>query len=301
MTKRMLILFTVIALASLTSTAVAQDELRAKDGSYKLPPQEVVDILDAPPTPMARVSPTGEAMLLATMDSMPSIAHMARPILRLGGIRIDPRSNARQRTSYFTELRILRIAGGSEIPIKLPAKPNVTSFGWSPDGQTIHIEREGDKGIELWVANPTTGKSRLLTKAQINAAAGGCEWMPDNRYLLCALVPKDRGAPPRVSAVPVGPNVQETAGRVSTARTYQDLLTSPHDGLLFEHYMTAQPALVDARSGKIQKLGQPAFYRSLEPSPDSNYFLVQTVKQPYSYAVPYYGFPHSVEVWVSNW
>ncbi|GAF68177.1 unnamed protein product, partial [marine sediment metagenome] len=55
---------------------------------YKLPPKEVVDIVDALRAPRTTISPTGDFMLLAEYGPMPSISYMAQPMLRLAGMRI---------------------------------------------------------------------------------------------------------------------------------------------------------------------------------------------------------------------
>ncbi len=45
---------------------------------YKLPPKEVIDIVDAPPTPMVSMSPAGDTMALIERESMPTIAYISR-------------------------------------------------------------------------------------------------------------------------------------------------------------------------------------------------------------------------------
>ncbi|HEX6737953.1 MAG TPA: hypothetical protein VF310_06780, partial [Vicinamibacteria bacterium] len=43
----------------------------AAENHYKLPPKEVVDILDAPPTPQIEVSPRGDRALLVGYETNP--------------------------------------------------------------------------------------------------------------------------------------------------------------------------------------------------------------------------------------
>ena len=57
---------------------------------YKLPPKEVVAILDAPLPPLPIVSPTRDSLLLVDVRYYPSIAELAEPVLRLAGVRINP-------------------------------------------------------------------------------------------------------------------------------------------------------------------------------------------------------------------
>ena len=77
-------------------------------------------------------------------------------------------------------------------------------------------------------------------------------------------------------------------------RTYQDLLRSRHDEALFEYYATGELANV-ALDGKITALAT-GLIRSFQPSPDAEYVLMQTVRRPYSYAVPVSQFPLRTEI-----
>ena len=60
---------------------------------YLTPPPAIVDIMEAEPLPMAIVSPKRDVMALLSRTSMPSIAEVAQPMLRLAGLRINPRTN----------------------------------------------------------------------------------------------------------------------------------------------------------------------------------------------------------------
>src|SRR5712691_5923926 len=63
---------------------------------YKKPPQIIVDVLDAPPLPAVSVSPDRTWLLLMEQASMPTIAEFAQPILRIAGVRINPRTTGPQ-------------------------------------------------------------------------------------------------------------------------------------------------------------------------------------------------------------
>ena len=78
---------------------------------YKQPPADVVAILDAPPPPMAIDSPTRDALLLVDVRPYPSIEVLAQPILRLAGVRINPRAGCTQRTVQHSGMTILPLDG----------------------------------------------------------------------------------------------------------------------------------------------------------------------------------------------
>jgi hypothetical protein len=67
---------------------------------YRLPPQEVVEIVTAAPAPSVSFSPDHRFKVYAYGKAMPSIEELSRPMLRLAGMRIDPATGGRFRTSY---------------------------------------------------------------------------------------------------------------------------------------------------------------------------------------------------------
>jgi dipeptidyl aminopeptidase/acylaminoacyl peptidase len=267
---------------------------------YKLPPKEVIDIVDAPPLPRAMLSPRKDLMLLAEYEPMPSIAYLAQPILRIAGIRITPNITSRLQTTFYTGLVLKSIKDGREQRVELPPGIKFGSPQWSYNGRWVAFSRYLDTGIELWVVDALTGKARDMELPALNAVlTNGYSWLPDNLSLLVFAIPEGRGNPPTPPRVPVGPNVQETAGKFAKVWTYQDLLKTPFDETLFEYYATTQIVKVDVITGQTQKLGTPGIYSSTEYSPDGTFILVYRIKKPYSYSVPYPDFAHSVEVWDS--
>lgn len=265
---------------------------------YKLPPEEVMDIINAPLPPRLSVDPTEEFILLAEYETMPSIEYMAQPLLRLAGMRITPKYNARQVTTFYTSITIKKIKDGSMVEVDLPESAKLSFPTWSNDGRWVAFRRYVDAGVELWAASAETGQSAALTGPIINATfESGYTWLPDNRHLLVHTILINRPAPPKKAVTPKGPNIQETSGKVSKVPTHQDLMSTPHDEALFDYYATSQLIEINVASGESRKIGSPGIYRYVEPSPSADYFLVYRVKKPYSYFVPYEGFPHSLEIW----
>ena len=76
---------------------------------YKIPPQNVLDILNAPPTPRVSMSPNHEIMLLIETETMPSIAYIAQPLLRIAGMRITPANSSDQVLNFSTGLTLKTI------------------------------------------------------------------------------------------------------------------------------------------------------------------------------------------------
>ena len=286
--------FRLVLAAALAAAAFAPV---AAQQPYGTPPDPIPAFLDAPPLPYASVAPAGERLLLQERSSLPAIAELAQPMLRLAGLRINPATNGSHGGTTITGFRIRSLADGAERRIAVPEGGSYGFASWSPNGRWITFTRTLEDGVEQWVADAASGEARRLTSATVNDAAGGCEWMPDGRRLLCLMVPEGRGVAPPEPRVPAGPTIQESRGRKAPVRTYQDLLQDAHDEALFDYYLTAQPTLIDVESGARTPLGAAAVYDAVDPSPSGEYFLVERIRRPYSYMVTRWSFPRTLEVW----
>jgi dipeptidyl aminopeptidase/acylaminoacyl peptidase len=286
--------------------ALAVALMTASDASaqtaYRKPPRPVTDILDAPAPPAVSVSPTRDTIALVQTDRYPPIADLAEPMLRLAGLRINPKTNGPARATRVTGLSFLSPAGGDPKPVRLPEGGKVSFPIWSPDGKQIAVTHTTADGIELYagyVANGTVTKVGS-NEMRLNAAIGDpVQWLNQNE-LLVQIVPPGRGKAPDAPPAPAGPTVQESAGKAAPVRTFQDLLRDAHDEALFDHHATSQLAIVRqefSAGGPIVKLGEPGVFLGADPSPDGKYLLVTRVKRPYSYLYPVSSFPRAVEVW----
>jgi dipeptidyl aminopeptidase/acylaminoacyl peptidase len=264
---------------------------------YKQPPKEVVDIVSAPPTPMVSMSPAGDTMALIERESMPSIAYLSEPLLRIAGMRITPAYNSRQVLSFSTGLSLKDMKTNVLRRVALPDGVKFTSPSWSPDGRTIALLRYAEGGVELWAVDVAAGTAKALTPPAVNAVLGGIDWAPDGRRILVSLVPDGRGPAPTAPRIPVGPEVQVSGGREAKIATFQDLNKNAFDEILFDYYATSQTALVDVASGEIRKVGPAGIFDTLAVAPAMQYILAGRVKRPYSYSLPSDGFAHSMEVW----
>jgi dipeptidyl aminopeptidase/acylaminoacyl peptidase len=266
---------------------------------YRQPPPPVAQILDQPPLPFASTSPDGRFLLLQERATMPPIAELAAPMLRLAGMRINPATNGPAAgAATLTGYRVRSLEDGSETVVRTPDGA-LGSARWSPDGLWLTFSHTLEDGVEQWVASTATGEARRVA-AGVNEAAGGCSWVSDSRRLLCLMVPAGRGPAPTAPLAPAGPAVQDARGRQAPVRTYQDMLQNAHDEALFEYHLTSQPAFVDVATGRATPIGPPDLYRDVSPSPDARYLLVQRMRKPWSYLVPAWAFPLVMELWTDR-
>ncbi|MBL4683909.1 MAG: S9 family peptidase [Nannocystaceae bacterium] len=273
-----------------------QVEAAVVESTYREPSASVVALVDARPTPRVTIAPTHDRMLLLGYDAHPSIAVVAQSFERLAGIRIDVKRAAARRTRLYETLTLVELADGSHRKVELPQGAELSSYRWAPDGQHVALTRWVDDGVELWVLDVAAATSRRVGTVRLNTVFGASvDWMPGSQSLLVQLVPPDHGPPPLRPTVPSGPTTLDTTGTKATNRTYQDLLSNRVDEAVFSHYATSRLAIVSL-SGAVTELGGDDLYTSATPSPDGQYVLVERVRTPFSYAVPYYRFARTIEV-----
>ncbi len=292
--RKAILLLAAVCVPLLTAvSATAQDT----GAEYRMPPPELTALVDAPRTPGVSLSPDRTMMLLIQPPSLPSIAQVSAPESRLAGLRINPRNNGPSRGSASIGLRF-RDLDGRETEVRgLPEDPRIRNTRWAPDGQHVAFTHETINKIELWVVEVGSGQARRLIDQAVNAAYGApFTWLSDSRTLVVRTIPEGRGSMLATPEVPSGPVIEETEGEAAPARTYQDLLKNAHDEALFEFFATSQLMKVDVGGGGTP-IGDPALYRSISPSPDASFLLVQTTHHPFSYLVPAYSFPNRIEVW----
>jgi dipeptidyl aminopeptidase/acylaminoacyl peptidase len=296
--KRM-ILGTLVLFFFTTALTTAQS-------TYKLPPPEVVKILDAPLTPVPVLSPVRNALLLVDIEGYPPIQQLARPILRLAGVRVDPALGALQRTRRFTGIEMVPLDGRPRKRLELPAGSRIGLPKWSPAGTSFAFTRDLPDGVELWVVDADKGEGQPVPGVRIvDVLSGGFgrgfdgprsfQWT-DDRHLLVHQVPSGRGPAPAPPDAPTGPNIEETTGKVAQMPTFQDLLRSPRDEELFRYYATNQLADINTSTGAVTKIGEPGLISSADRSPDGKFLLVTILKPPFSYRVPYFWFARSIEI-----
>ncbi len=283
----------------------------AGETPYQKPPKEVLDVLNAPLTPVISVSPQHDYAILMQPVRYPAIAEVAQPMLRLAGIRIDSNTNGMHLAPNYTSFSIKRLSDGGDVKVTLPGAAKLGAPVWSPDGKQFAFTNTTAHGIELWLGATATGQTHKVEGSAINgvrvggggrggAGNGAVEWLGDNKTLIVHLIPAGRGAAPKEGAVPSGPHTQESLGHAGPAPTFEDLLSNPHDEDLFDYYATAQLAYLDSASGKATPFGKPGIFTMVRPSPDEKHLMVARLHRPYSYQLPAGSFPQDVEVWDRN-
>lgn len=281
-------------------------------GSYRVPPPEIRQIVDAPPLPALSFSPQRDKILFLKRRSLPPLEELARPEEKLAGIRIDGKCNTRSRMSFYTGIGIHQLLpDGTLGPEKeiygFPDGSKINFVTWSLDGQhlafSIRLDEDNSSTkLRVWVADVETGKAKPLFQSPdiyLNGVFDNFVWVNDSTLLVCT-IPLSRGDPPKKPLVPLGPKIQSNEQKnVIQVRTFQDLLKDEYDEDLFDYYATTQLVLVSL-DGTVKEIGLPAVYTSVDPSPDQKYLLITSIHRPYSFIVPCGRFPKKVEVWTAD-
>ncbi len=281
--------------------ALAPFCLPAEEFAYQKPAKPILDILHAPSLPSLSVNPTRTHAVLSQSSRYPPISEVAAPMVRIAGLRIDPKTNGIHLAPINSNLTLKRLSDGKEVPVTLPAGGRFSSPHWAPDGKHFAFTNTTANSIELWLCEAETGKARRIDGVKLNAVLGDpIDWLDDSKTILLKTVSTGRGAVPVEPVIPKGPKVQEANGRSGPVRTYEDMLASPHDEDLFDYYATAQLLMLDIATNKTTPMGKPAIFQAVTPSPDGKDFLIERVHKPYSYLHPYNDFPREVEIWDRN-
>lgn len=263
-------------------------------------------ILGAAPTPLTIPSYDRRRLALVEMEPNPPLSLLARPYLRLAGVRVDPGTGGLRATGRMAAIRILDVASGTQVDVDLPDR----SFGpptWSPDGRHLALVRHRDGGKEVWVADTLDGSMRRIEGLLVTDTLGSTQrsglpvsrlrWTAEGMLLATALVsPHLRAAP----EVPPSPRIEETTGKRSQMATFQDLLGSDADDVRFEHFATSRLVRIDPMSGTVERLGEPGMIHRFEPSPAGDHLLVERIRRPFSHRVPWHLFARTTEVWDRN-
>jgi dipeptidyl aminopeptidase/acylaminoacyl peptidase len=291
--------FLIFISFSFLFTSYGQENL-----SYQKPSEEILNLVDVPRAPYVLLDDGNEFMVLLYRDAFKTIEELSQEELRLGGLRIDPKTNIGSRVNYFNnvEIKNLKKKKSEIMQVKgLPMNPRLTNFSWSPDQRKIAFTHTTSTGAAVYVMDLENAMVKKLTDPTVNANLGDViNWFEDGKSLLVKMLPKDRKELINVeNSIPDGPTISVNDGKKAQNRTYQDLLKNKDDEFNFEQLAHSEIYKVSL-DGKSEKWLDNDMYRNLTFSPDGNYVMVSTVGHPFSYLVPYGRFPSKTTIYTKG-
>ena len=78
----------------------ASPQAGVQEGGYRLPPQELQAIVDAPRAPALSLSPQRNLAAVVQTPPLPGIVEVSQPELKLAGLRINPRTCSGSRYAF---------------------------------------------------------------------------------------------------------------------------------------------------------------------------------------------------------
>ncbi|MEM9884773.1 MAG: prolyl oligopeptidase family serine peptidase [Bacteroidota bacterium] len=269
------------------------------DLEYQIPHEDIMVLADAPLAPLIRMNSAGDRAILLYRSPYKTIAELSETEMRLAGLRINPQTNISSRTRYYYDMKIFDVASGKEKAVSdLPERARISNIIWSYDQRKAAFTNTTTTGVELWVMDLDEGNATRLTDAKINAnMRDPINWMKDDQSILVTMLPDDRQ--PLIdnkTAIPSGPTISVNEGKKAQNRTYQDLLKNPTDEANFKQLARAEIWQVNL-NGEKRKWKATDMYSDISLSPNGEYIMVETVKEPFSYLVPYYRFPSSTNIY----
>lgn len=261
---------------------------------YERPSAALARAVEASARQSFLLSPQKESWLLASYRTLLTLSDLAAPEVRLAGLRFNPGLRASNRDLYYHGLEL----GGAhaKMVVGLPPEARIRHLSWSPDGRFIAFSEGSSGKLLLWLLNVEAGTAAPHCELPLNAVTGSppLRWLRDSSGLVMAVVPPE-AEPPLVPTTPSGPKVEEHGGGRSPSRTFQDLLGSAADADRFEFFLRSEVWRVPLQ-GEPRRVLEARGVQSFAPSPCGAFLLLQELRRPYSYQVPYHRFPQRAAV-----
>ena len=249
------------------------------DLKYQLPHENILQLADTPPPPNFRMNSDGTNAYLTYRKAYKTIAELSEPELRLGGLRINPKTFIGSRTTYYYDIKIFDMDLLEEVKVEgLPQAAHMTNFSWSHDQKKVAFTNTVEHGVELWIVDLNTKKAVKITEPRLNANIGRpMVWTKDDMSLIAKFKVEGMGdLIDSKTAIPAGPTISENEGKKAQNRTYQDLLKNINDEHNFELLTTSELWKVRLDGEKTKWLG-PAMYTGINASPDGRFYLINTI------------------------
>ena len=270
---------------------------------YQQPHDNILELADAPLAPSLRMDSEGEKMIFLYRSNFKTIAELSETELRLGGLRINPKTNIGSRITYYIDIEVRNGRNNSNVAVSgLPENGRYAYVSFSPDETKAAFTNIKEGGVELWVIDIASASAKKITEASLNANMGRpYTWFKDGNSLLVKMLSNNRQALiDTKSAIPSGPTISVSEeGKKAQNRTYQDLLKNKNDEHNFEQLALSQLYRVSL-DGSKEKWKDDAMYAGMSFSPDGNYVMVNTIQKPFSYLVTFRRFPSKTNIYDTN-
>lgn len=267
--------------------------------TYQKPSKEILELADYQAAPSVLMDSKKNWIVFTFKNTYKSLDDLNQDEMRLGGLRINPKTNISSTLTYLNNLKVRKVKDKNEVQVTgLPENPKIAYLNWSPDESKMAFTNTTSTGVELWVLDLASASAKKITDANLNANIGNpYNWFRDGQSILVKSLLKNK--PELIDTkkdLPTGPTVSTSEGKASQNRTFQDLLKNKADEINFENLIKSEYYKVSL-DGTATLFKNADLYISESFSPDGNYLLVNTIEKPFSYIVPFNRFPIKTTVY----
>ncbi|HYG50667.1 MAG TPA: hypothetical protein VD905_07175, partial [Flavobacteriales bacterium] len=269
--------------------------INAQDNVFQRPPKEILDLIDIKPLPTPYINHDASKIIYVENADRMSLEMLAEPELKLAGLRINPRNHNKARINPAVGVSIMDLSTNKKIAVAgLPEKLAISNARYSPlENYFSFVNCLPDK-LELWIIDLKTNMASKVPDAVLSAALASPYYWAQNEEYIYFFDRVNTDPYPEEVVLPKGPAVQESGGKKSTIRTYQDLLKNKNDEKKFDYYATTRIKRYALKSKTTENFAGDKTYTGISVSPDGNYIITYEINKPYSYLLPYGFFPSTV-------
>lgn len=290
----MKLLFSILVLIFMNPAVSAEK-------NYQSPDKMISNLIDSPGFSYPFFNWDHTDYIRYRVQSTPSIKFMARPDLRLAGMRLNADNLAQVSSSYRQDLSYWNNRTRIFKEFSFAKDSYVRGFSWSPNGKYLAVTVEAPKCVELWLVSIPSLRKKKVPELCMNAVFSNMaelQWVNDKEILLNKRVYQKEI---KISmAAPQGPVIHESGAVISQNRTYQDLLKTPQEAMAFASATRGQIVLLNTKTLKVRNFGKPGIYSSVALSPNLEWAMVTRIDEPFLYTVPYYFFKRTRMLWSLN-
>lgn len=297
------IVFLALAMGLNPQSAQSQNGPDFSDG-YLTPPESISEEILAPrheSVTLSNLSPSGDYFLNTVQTGLSPLSAHAKPHYNIAGLQVDYGANRHRSFTTRTPTVGLELIGsrdGEVRTISTPSSAVISNVSWSPDGERLAYFGHYENATHIYTADLETGRSTRITQRPVLATSvTSFGWSGDGQSIFTVLIPERRGGEPSPPETPDVLQVRTTSPGENRLRTYQSLLKDRHEGNLLEYHTTGQLAKINVNNRSVNRIGEPAMFRSFDASPDGEYIIVQKTEKPFSYIVPASLFSWTEEIW----
>lgn len=165
---------------------------------YQKPSKEILNLVEFERPPNVLYDDNKNYMVFLYRNNYKSISDLSEKELRLGGLRINPKTNIGSRVTYYNNVKVKNLKhkkGNIKQVNGIPSNAKLSNFSWSPDQTKIALTNTTIDRVELWILSLETGTVSKLTGSVLNANIGSViNWSSDSQSMLVKMISPNKKA-----------------------------------------------------------------------------------------------------------